>query len=146
MDRRPILLVEDNDSDVRLTRRALDKNNLANPLVVARDGEEAVAMLLGEGGMASKGPDMLPALVLLDLRLPKMNGLEVLERIRGDARTGTIPVVVLTTSDEQQDLEAAYRLGVNSYVRKPVDFEAFVDATRQLGLYWLVLNVPPHVG
>jgi two-component system, response regulator len=131
-----ILLVEDNDDDVELTRRAFKKHNLTNPLLVARDGEEAL-QILGDAAQP------LPAVVLLDLKLPKLGGLEVLQRIRADERTRSMPVVVLTSSTEQRDLSESYRLGANSYVQKPVDFGDFMDAARQLGLYWLVLNRPP---
>jgi two-component system, response regulator len=129
-----ILLVEDNPDDELLTLRALARNHIANQVAVARDGAEAIAYLEGAGGAA------LPALVLLDLKLPKLSGLEVLERIRAEPRTRRLPVVILTSSKEDRDLVAAYDLGVNSFVRKPVDFAEFVEAVRQLGLYWLVLN------
>ncbi|MBI2384456.1 MAG: response regulator [Elusimicrobia bacterium] len=129
-----ILLIEDNLDDEALTLRALRKNNIANKIVTARDGALALELLLGPD---AKGP---PALVLLDLKLPKVDGLEVLRRIRADERTALVPVVILTSSKEQQDLIAGYKLGANSYIRKPVDFNQFVEAVRQLGLYWLVLN------
>jgi two-component system response regulator len=132
-----ILLIEDNASDVELTRRALDKSRIANELVVAEDGESALEYLW------HKGPHELPALVLLDLNLPKITGLEVLHRIRADARTRRLPVVILTSSKEEQDLAAGYDLGVNSYIRKPVDFKQFAQCIEQLGLYWLVLNEQP---
>ena len=131
-----ILLVEDNPDDEELTRIAFEESNLANQLVVARDGVEALEYLLD-----SKRP--LPQLVLLDLKLPKLNGLEVLRRLRADDRTKFLPVVILTSSDEERDLFDSYGLGANSYVRKPVDFAQFVDSVRQLGLYWLVLNRTP---
>ncbi len=138
-----ILLVEDNPDDEALTVRALRKNNIANEIVVAHDGAEAVDYLFGTGAYAGGGAGRLPQVVLLDLKLPKVDGLEVLRRIRGDARTRLIPVVVLTSSKEERDLVDSYSLGANSYVQKPVDFGEFVEAARQLGLYWLVLNQPP---
>jgi len=135
-----ILLVEDNPNDEVLTLRALKKNQISNPVVVAHDGLEAVDFLFATG--PSAGP--LPQLVLLDLKLPKLDGLEVLRRIRSDPRTRLLPVVILTTSTEQRDVIAGYQLGVNSYVAKPVDFTQFHEAVRQLGSYWLVLNVAPE--
>jgi CheY-like chemotaxis protein len=135
-----ILLVEDNPDDEELTLRALARNNIANEVVVARDGEEALRSLVGEGGSAG---GRLPMLVLLDLKLPKVEGLEVLSRIRADPRTRLLPVVVLTSSTEERDLVESYGRGANSYIRKPVDFNQFIEAVRQLGLYWLVLNEPP---
>ena len=141
-----ILLVEDNPSDVDLTKRALDKGRIANELVVAEDGEEAVHYLWGTGAYAGRDVSDLPALALLDLKLPKIPGLEVLRRIRSDARTRRLPVVILTSSKEEQDVAAGYDLGVNSYLRKPVDFKQFAICIEQLGLYWLVLNeLPPRV-
>ena len=140
-----ILLVEDNPADEALTLRALKKANIANNLVVARDGVEAVEYLIpsDQDGLGRK----LPQLILLDLKLPKLDGHEVLKRIRADARTRLLPVVILTTSVEDQDRLDGYRLGANSYVRKPVDFTAFAEAVTQLGLYWLVLNErPPGAG
>ena len=133
---RKVLLIEDNADDEKLTLRALTKNRVANPVVIARDGAEALRILL-----ADEAEDF--ALVLLDLRLPKVSGLEVLARLRADPRTRLTPVVILTTSKEESDLIQGYSLGANSYIRKPVDFEQFADATRQLGMYWLVLNEPP---
>jgi two-component system response regulator len=138
-----ILLVEDNPSDVALTRRALEKARIANPLVVAEDGQEALDYLWGEGAHAGRDAAELPSLVLLDLKLPRVPGIEVLRRIRRDARTRRVPVVILTTSREEQDLSAGYDSGVNSYVQKPVNFEQFAAAVKQLGLYWLVLNEAP---
>jgi two-component system, response regulator len=138
-----ILLVEDNPSDVDLTKRALDKGRIANELVVAEDGEEAIQYLWGTGAHAGRDVSDLPALTLLDLKLPKIPGLELLRRIRSDARTRRLPVVILTSSKEEQDLAAGYDLGVNSYIRKPVDFKQFAHCIEQLGLYWLVLNEPP---
>jgi len=141
-----ILLVEDNPDDVELTLRALKKNNIANEVVVAHDGEEALAYLTATGryeGHTLTGTS-LPQLVLLDLKLPKLGGLEVLRAMRADPRTQLLPVVVLTSSSEEPDIIASYDLGANSYIRKPVDFNQFMEAVRELGLYWLVLNqVPP---
>jgi two-component system response regulator len=142
---RNILLVEDNPDDVALTLRALNKNNIANQVVVATDGAEALEYLFGTGSHAGRDLAEMPAVVLLDLKLPKVDGLEVLRRLRADERTRLLRVVILTSSKEEQDLIDGYRLGANSYVRKPVDFVKFVDAVRQLGLYWLVLNEPPPV-
>jgi two-component system response regulator len=137
MPERSILLVEDNPMDEALTLRALKKNNILNTVNVVRDGAEALDFLFGDTPVA------LPQLVLLDLKLPKIDGLEVLRRIRGDERTQLLPVVILTTSTEDKDRLEGYRLGANSYVRKPVDFHKFADAVNQLGLYWLVLNEQP---
>jgi CheY-like chemotaxis protein len=141
-DEAVIFLVEDNPMDEELTLRALKKNNLANPVVVAHDGQEALDYLFAQGTRAGETP-LTPRVILLDLKLPKVDGLEVLQAIRADDRTKLLPVVVLTSSQEEQDLVRSYSLGANSYVRKPVDFTEFVDAIRQLGLYWLVLNQPP---
>jgi len=141
MSERVILLVEDNPKDEALTLRALKRSNILNPVVVAHDGVEALDHLFAPGADGMSNP--LPQLVLLDLKLPKIDGLEVLRRIRGDERTRILPVVVLTTSTEDRDLLEGYRLGANSYVRKPVDFIQFAAAVGQLGLYWLVLNEPP---
>jgi two-component system response regulator len=139
MKDKSILLVEDNADDETLTVRALKKNNVSNEVIVARDGVEALDLLLG----TANGDNGTPALVLLDLKLPKVDGLEVLRRLRADERTSRVPVVVLTSSREEQDLVSSYNLGANSYIRKPVDFNQFVEAVRQLGLYWLVLNEAP---
>lgn len=142
-----ILLVEDNPDDVELTLRALAKNRIANEVVVVTDGQEALDWLFREGAHADRSPPEQPALVLLDLKLPKVDGLEVLGQMRKDARTRLLPVVVLTSSKEERDVVASYDLGANSYVRKPVDFNEFVEAARQLGLYWLVINeAPPQRG
>ena len=140
MEESIILLVEDNPDDEALTLRALKKNNIRNEVVVARDGVEAVDYLFGTGAHA--GPDLsaLPQVVLLDLKLPKMDGFEVLERIRSSEATKLLPVVILTTSNEDQDRIRGYGLGANSFVRKPVEFDKFIEAVRQLGLYWLILN------
>ncbi len=143
MDNKIILLVEDNPDDEALTLRALKKNNIQNEVVVARDGEEALNYLFGDAGAGSGKKHPLPMVVLLDLKLPKVDGLEILRRIRADSRTRLLPVVILTSSKEEQDLSKGYSLGANSYVRKPVDFTQFVEAVRQLGLYWLILNEPP---
>ena len=143
MSDRVILLVEDNPADEALTLRALRKNNIGNEIVVARDGAEALDFLFGTGKFAGRDVNIKPEVVLLDLMLPKVDGFEVLKRIRGDARTRLLSVVILTSSKEQQDIVHGYNLGANSYVRKPVDFKQFVDAARQLGLYWLVLNERP---
>lgn len=140
MNDRVILLVEDNPRDEELTLRALKKGNVLNPVVVARDGVEALDYLFARGGHANRDPAALPQVILLDLKLPKVDGLEVLKTLRADERTKLLPVVVLTSSNEEQDLIRSYSLGANSYVRKPVDFAQFVEAARQLGLYWLVLN------
>jgi len=138
-----ILLVEDNPSDVGLARRALARGRVANELVVAEDGQEALDYLWCAGKFAGRNPPDLPALMLLDLKLPKIHGLEVLRRVRADARTRRLPAVILTTSKEEQDIAAGYDLGTNGYVSKPVDFNQFVAAIEQLGLYWLVLNEAP---
>ncbi len=139
---RPILLVEDNPDDEALTLRAFGKNKITNPVVVARDGVEALDYLFGSGGHAGRDTSIMPAVILLDLKLPRIDGLEVLRRIRAGENTSLLPVVVLTTSKEQQDISEAYRLGANSYIRKPVDFERFIQAVGQLGVYWLSLNEP----
>jgi two-component system response regulator len=139
-----ILLVEDNSDDEELTRLALNKNNIANALTVVRDGAEALDYLLCRGAYRERDPADQPSVILLDLKLPKVDGLEVLKRLRDDERTRLLPVVILTSSKEEQDMINGYRFGANSYIRKPVDFDQFVDAVRQLGLYWLVLNEPPH--
>lgn len=134
-----ILLVEDNSDDELLTLRALKNNNISNEVIVARDGQQALDYFFGEGASART----IPTVMLLDLKLPKVDGLEVLRRIRADERTRMQPVVILTSSKEEQDLLTSYRLGANSYIRKPVDFSQFLEAIRQLGLYWLVMNEPP---
>ena len=142
MTNRVILLVEDNADDEELTRRALKKSNVSNPLVVVRDGAEALDYLFARGEFAGRDVEEIPQVILLDLKLPKIDGLEVLRQIRADARTKLFPVVILTSSTEEQDMLRGYGLGANSYIRKPVDFTQFVEAVRQLGLYWLVLNQP----
>jgi two-component system response regulator len=138
-----VLLVEDNPDDVDLTLRAFKKNNLMNEIVVARDGAEALDYLFGTGAYAGRSLSQMPQLVLLDLKLPRMDGLEVLRRIRAGEWTSLLPVVILTTSKEERDLIQSYSLGANSYIRKPVDFNQFGEAVRNLGLYWLVLNEAP---
>jgi two-component system, response regulator len=143
MKERVILLVEDNADDEALTMRALSKNNITNKIVVARDGVEALDYLFGMGTYAGRDTGLQPELVLLDLKLPKVDGFEVLEKLRADPRTKLLAVVILTSSKEQQDIANGYGLGANSYIRKPVDFQHFVDAVSQLGLYWLVLNERP---
>jgi two-component system response regulator len=143
MEDRTILLVEDDPDDEELTQLALREGNISNRVIVARDGSEALDYLFATGDHAGRDPGHLPEVVLLDLKLPKVDGLEVLRRLRADDRTRLLPVVILTSSDEEQDLLNGYRLGANSYVRKPIDFTQFSAAVRQLGLYWLVLNRPP---
>jgi len=138
-----ILLVEDNEVDEELTLRALDTNKIKNEVVVARNGVEALDYLWGTGTHAGRDTTQMPQVILLDLNLPKIDGLEVLRRVRADERTQLLPVVILTSSKEQQDMIESYSLGANSYIRKPVDYDQFVEAIRQLGLYWLVLNEPP---
>jgi two-component system response regulator len=138
-----ILLIEDNPSDIDLTKRALEKGRIANALMVVSDGQEALDYLFGTGEYAGRDSSDFPALTLLDLKMPKVSGLDVLRRIRSDSRTRRMPVVILTSSREEQDIAAGYDLGVNSYIRKPVDFEHFVQSVAQLGLYWLVLNEEP---
>jgi two-component system response regulator len=137
-----ILLVEDNADDEALTMRALKKNNISNQIVITHDGVEALDFLFGTGPYAGHETEV-PQLILLDLKLPKLDGFEVLKRLRADPRTRLIPVVILTSSKEQQDIVQGYGLGANSYVRKPVDFQQFIESVRQLGLYWLVINERP---
>jgi len=138
-----ILLVEDNEDDVELTRRAFDKSRIVNEMVVVRDGQEALEYLFVTGPYARRDPAIMPSVILLDLNLPKLSGLDVLSRIRAEERTRRLPVVILTTSKEEKDIIGGYDLGANSYVRKPVDFTEFAEAARHLGLYWLLLNEPP---
>ena len=140
MDDKMILLVEDNPDDEALTLRALKKHNVGNKVFVVHDGVEALDFLFCTGAYADRDPHNTPQVILLDLKLPKVDGLEVLRRLRADERTSLLPVVILTSSNEEQDLITGYKYGANSYVRKPVDFNQFADAIRQLGLYWLVLN------
>jgi len=140
-----ILLVEDNAQDLELALRALRKAKISNRIHVARDGAEALEYLFCEGPHAARQIEQGPNVILLDLKLPKIDGLEVLKKIKGDSRTRTIPVVVLTSSKEQSDVVASYQLGVNSYIVKPVNFERFSDAVRDIGLYWLLLNQPPKL-
>jgi two-component system response regulator len=143
MKNRIILLVEDNPDDVKLTLRALKKNNIMNEVVVAQDGVEALEYMFCEGKYAGRDASFKPQVVLLDLKMPKMDGLEVLQRLRADKRTHLQPVVIMTTSSEDKDRIESYKLGANSYIRKPVDFNQFAEAVQQLGLYWLVLNEAP---
>jgi len=140
MDNKVILLVEDNADDELLTLRALKKNNIRNEVIVARDGSEALDYLFGTGVHSGRDLSVMPQVILLDLKLPKVDGFEVLDRVRASELTKLLPVVILTTSNEDQDRIRGYGLGANSFVRKPVEFEKFIDAVRQLGLYWLILN------
>lgn len=142
-DNKTLLLVEDNPDDEILIKRALGKYNVLNEIIVAHDGVEALDYLFGEGEFEGRDISNMPQVVLLDLKLPRMDGLEVLRRLRANQRTRLLPVVVLTSSDEEKDIIESYELGANSYVRKPVDFVQFADAVQKLGLYWLVLNQPP---
>ncbi len=142
-EKRAILLVEDNPDDVELTLRALKQYHVKNQIDVVRDGAEALDYLFATGAYADRDTTTMPAVVLLDLKLPKVDGLEVLQRMRGDKRTKLVPVVVLTSSNEEQDVVDSYKFGANSYVRKPVDFTRFVEAAQQLGMFWLVINEPP---
>ena len=147
MNTKTILLVEDNPDDVRLTQRALKQNNITNELAVVNDGVEALDYLNNAATAVAGGRGVLPTVILLDLKLPRMDGLEVLERIRADERLKRLPVVILTSSKEEQDILQSYDRGANSYIRKPVSFEQFNEAVRQLGLYWLLLNeAPPKTG
>lgn len=141
-----ILLVEDNPDDEALTLRALRKSNVVNDVVVARDGVEALDYLFATGAHEGRDPAAMPQVILLDLKLPRVDGLEVLRRVRADERTRFLPVVVLTTSTEQKDIVDSYNLGANSYIRKPVDFVQFSEAVQQLGLYWLLMNLSPEAG
>lgn len=143
MDHTYILLVEDNPDDELLTLRALHAGQVANEIIVTRDGAEAVDFIFGNGNFAGRSVEDTPQLILLDLKLPKLDGIEVLQRIRADDRTCHLPVVILTSSDEDSDILKSYQCGANSYIRKPVDFVQFIEAVKQLKLYWLVLNVPP---
>ena len=140
---KPILLVEDNANDEALTLRALKKNNIRNEVIVVRDGAEALDYLFATGSHAGRDMSITPHVILLDLKLPKVDGLEVLRQLRAHEKTKLLPVVVLTSSLEEQDILKGYELGANSYIRKPVDFAQFIEAVRQLGLYWLLLNEPP---
>jgi CheY-like chemotaxis protein len=143
MEQKYILLVEDNPDDVELTLLAFKKYNIKNDLVVIQNGAEALDYLFAEGAYAGRDLSNVPTVILLDLKLPKIDGLEVLRRIRADERTKLLPVVILTSSKEEQDLINGYKFGANSYVRKPIDFAQFTEAARQLGLYWMILNEPP---
>lgn len=139
-----ILLVEDNPNDAELALLALEENHLSNRIVIVRDGAEALDFLFGTGAYNQRDTNEQPRLILLDLKLPKVDGLEVLERLKSDPLTRTIPIVILTTSREERDIMQSYELGSNSYITKPVDFEQFTQAVRQLGMYWLLLNEPPQ--
>ena len=143
MSEKMILLVEDNPDDEELTTRALRQGKIANEIIVARDGGEAVDFLFGQGAHAGRDLSRMPAVILLDLKLPKLSGLDVLKRLRADSRTKLIPTVILTSSSEDEDMLKSYEFGANSYVRKPVEFGAFANAVSQLGLYWMLLNQPP---
>lgn len=143
MNNRMILLVEDNPDDELLTLRALKKNNLSENITVVRDGVEALDYLFGTGAYADRDTAQMPTVILLDLQLPKVNGLQVLQKMRENEQTRYLPVVILTTSKEEQDMVSSYSLGANSFIRKPVDFDKFINAIEQLGQYWLVLNEPP---
>ena len=146
MNSKTIFLVEDNPSDVDLTKRALERNHILNDIIVAEDGQEALDYLRGTGKYAGRDLSVMPAVILLDLKLPKIDGHEVLKHIRADARTRRLPVVILTSSKEEQDIAASYDLGVNSYIRKPVNFDQFAECVKHLGLYWLIINeIPPTV-
>lgn len=143
MDQRPILLVEDNEDDIELTTRALQRCNIVNELLVMRDGAEALDFLFARGAYADRSPHEVPGLVLLDLKLPKTDGLDVLRQIRSNDSTKLVPVVILTASDDEKDLLRGYREGANSYIRKPISFDEFSRAVLHLGMYWLILNEPP---
>ena len=140
---RIILLVEDNANDVKLTLYAFEKSNISSEIVVVGDGEEAIDYLFATGRYAGRDPKVMPEVILLDMKLPKIDGLGVLRRLRADERTRRLPVVMLTSSKEENDVASSYNLGANSFVRKPVDFDQFIDAARHLGVYWLVMNEPP---
>jgi CheY-like chemotaxis protein len=143
MEPKTILLIEDNISEVELTKRALEKAHISNEIVIAEDGVKALDFLFGRGEFAGRDIRQFPSLILLDLNLPKLGGLEVLRQIKAEKFTRLIPIVVLTTSGEEQDIYESYNIGINSYIRKPVDFERFAEVIIQLGLYWLVINEPP---
>lgn len=143
MNKKVILLIEDNQDDEMLTLRAMKKNNILNEVIVLRDGEEALDYIFAKGKYEGRDATEVPQVILLDLNLPKVSGLEILRRIREDERTCLFPVVVLTSSNSEKDMVESYKLGANSYIRKPVDFDQFVDSVKQLGLYWLVLNEIP---
>jgi two-component system response regulator len=146
MNNKIVLLVEDSEDDIELTLRSFKKNNLANQVVVSRNGQDALDYLFAKGVHAHRSPTELPVLILLDLKLPKLDGIEALKQIRAHPLTKYIPVVILTTSSQMNDKVQSYDNGANSYVRKPVDFDQFLEATRQLGIYWLMVNEPPPVG
>ncbi len=142
-EKKTLLLVEDNPDDELMTIEALKESNIANEVIVVRDGAEALDFLFASGAYSDRDANIMPAVILLDLKLPKLDGLEVLKRLRADKRTQIIPVVILTSSDEEKDMINGYKLGINSYVRKPVDFDNFSKAIKQLGLYWMILNETP---
>ncbi|MGD0354533.1 MAG: response regulator [Dehalococcoidia bacterium] len=144
MKNKVILLVEDNPSDIKLTKRALEQSQITNELIVAEDGGDALDYLFGTGQYAGRDIRIIPAVVLLDLKLPRIDGLDVLKKIRANDLTSLLPVVILTSSDQEEDIITSYKLGANSYIRKPVDFNQFAEAVRTLGLYWLLLNEPPR--
>ena len=144
MKNKVILLVEDNPGDIKLTKRALEQNQITNELIVAEDGGDALDYLFGTGQYAGRDIRIIPAVVLLDLKLPRIDGLDVLKKIRANDLTSLLPVVILTSSDQEEDIITSYKLGANSYIRKPVDFNQFAEAVRTLGLYWLLLNEPPR--
>lgn len=145
MDEIEILLVEDNPADVELTLRALKKNNIANRIVVVGDGEDALDFIFARGKYSNRSIESIPKLILLDLKLPKIGGIEVLSQLKGNPKTKMIPVVVLTSSREEKDIVESYKLGVNSYIVKPVDFDKFVKSVKELGVYWLLINQPPFI-
>jgi CheY-like chemotaxis protein len=146
INNKKILLIEDNPDDIELTLRAFKKNNIMNEVIVKTDGVEAIDYFFGKEGIVSKNKEEFPILILLDLKLPRIDGIEVLKKLRKDDRTKLIPIVILTSSKESADLLSCYRLGCNSYIRKPVDFTLFTDMVRQLGFYWLIMNeVPPKL-
>ncbi|HLA34547.1 MAG TPA: response regulator [Rhodocyclaceae bacterium] len=145
MNDKVILLIEDNPSDIGFTQRAFKKSAISNKIVVAEDGQEALDYLFSTGAHSRRDIAETPILILLDLKLPRIDGLEVLRRIRADSRTRRIPVVILTSSSEEEDIAAGYDLGTNSYIRKPVDFQRFAEVVKQLGMYWLVINEPPPI-
>jgi two-component system response regulator len=141
--KKPIMLAEDNSDDEMLTLRALKQNNIANEVVIAHDGVEVLDFLFCQGSHSGRDPALMPAMLLLDLKMPKMGGLEVLEHLRADPRTELLPIIILTSSKEEHDLIQGYKLHANSYIRKPVNFTQFIEAVKQIGMYWLVLNEPP---
>jgi len=145
MDEVEILLVEDNPTDAELTLRALKKNNIANRIEIVTDGDLALDFIFAKGKYSGRNPDRIPKLILLDLKLPKKGGLEVLSEIKGNPKTRLIPIVALTSSKEERDIVESYKLGVNSYIVKPVDFDKFILAIKEIGIYWLLINHPPRI-